>query len=164
MSDEQPLTPEEQAALDAYETGEGNTQDPASDPQARLLAERFAALPELVELENFINLAHYRLNSAQEEPVILLRLNTGLLALVEHLESKWAAHEGRPPRGTDDALTEIVSNHLHDLLHRMATNPTSHPYYGKLWNGLCEAEGLAGYRLADRTAQEEAGKGQEGPF
>lgn len=164
MPDEQPLTPEEQAALDAYETGEGNTEDATSDPQARLLAERFAALPELVELENLINLAHYRLNSAQEEPVILLRLNTGLLALVEHLESKWAAHEGRPPRGTDDALTEIVWNHLHDLLHRMATNPTSHPYYGKLWNGLCEAEGLAGYRLADRGAQEEAGKGQEGPF
>jgi hypothetical protein len=164
MPDEQPLTPEEHAALDAYETGEGNTEDPASDPQRRLLAERFATLPEVIEHENLLDLVHYRLSTQQEEPVVLLRLNTGLLALVEHLESKWAAHEGRPPRGTDDALTEIVSNHLHDLLHRMATDPTSHPYYGKLWNGLCEAEGLAGYRLADRPAQNGAGKGQEGPF
>lgn len=163
MSDEQPLTPEEQAALDAYETGEGNTEDATSDPQRRLLAERFAALPELIEHENLLDLAHERLNSS-EDKIVALRLNTGLLALVEHLESKWAAHEGRPPRGTDDALTEIVWNHLHDLLHRMATDPTIHPYYGKLWNGLCEAEGLAAYRLADRPAQEEAGKGQEGPF
>lgn len=163
MTDEQPLTPEEHAALDAYEAGEGNTEDPVADPNLRLLTDRFKNSPELTEHKNLLDLVHDLLAGETTQPVSLA-LNPGLVLLAEHLESKWAAHEGRPARPAAEALSQIFSNHLHDLLHRMTVEPTSHPYYGKLWDGLCEAEGLAGYRLADGTAPERAGKREEGPF
>lgn len=163
MPDEQPLTPEDQASLDAYETGEGNTEDPSADPKLRTLAERFKNSPALIEHENLIAIVHDLLAGETTQPVSLA-LNPGLVLLAEHLESKWAAHEGRPAKPAAEALSQIVSNHLHELLHRMTVEPTSHPYYGKLWDGLCEAEGLPGYRLAEGTAPERAGKGEEGPF
>lgn len=44
--------------------------------------------------------------------------------------------------GIDEAaLSARVHYDLHNLLHWLVTDPTRHPHFARLWNGLCAAEG-----------------------
>ena len=162
MSDDLPeLSPEEQAELDAFEAGAGNTPD-RTDPRWQQLVTCFENLPEMKEHAALIARVHDDLNGQEDMPVEVM-LSPGFLRLLEHIERKWAAHAGRPLRPTSAVLGQIVANKLHELLHSMAVNPTGHDYFRDLWNDLCAAEDLPTYKIADPMAPAVAEE-TEGPF
>lgn len=164
MPDDTPeLSPDELAELAAWEGREENASEPLEDTRLRRVNERFRNLPEMQAHSALIDAVHDELNR-EENLSVEVTVSPAFLRLLGHVETKWAAHEGRAARPLEAVLSQQLNNTLHGMLHSMAVTPTSHPYFREMWNGLCEAEGLAGAKIADPMApktQEERG---EGPF
>ncbi|GLS99251.1 hypothetical protein GCM10007897_06300 [Sphingobium jiangsuense] len=93
-----------------------------------------------------------------------VEVQPGLLALAAHIERLDAARVGRNPALPSRLLTQIVTNHLENLLHTIVTNPTSHPHYAELWNDLCAAEGAPELAVPNGDGAGGTPPAQGGPF
>lgn len=159
--DQEPLSPEVQTALDAWEEGEGDTPDPAPHPKRARLHALFEVLPEVRTLSHVLDAA---MNDASDPVPVTITVRPGLLRLLAHVEGLYAAAAGRAPTPISTALTQRVSNDLENLLHWLVTDPTSHPHYAKAWNALCAAEGAPELAVPAATPQSAPEKGERGVF
>lgn len=161
MSKDKPSAPTADEALSAWERGAGNTPDAPPHPKLAHLKSRFAAHTDVCSLEAVLSAA---MNDAGDAVPVMVEVQPGLLALLAHIEKLDSARVGLNPAPPSRLLTQIVSNHLENLLHTIVTNPTSHPHYAELWNALCAAEGAP--ELAVPTGDGEDGKqpSEGGPF
>lgn len=124
MPDEIPeLTPDELAELDAWERGEGREGDAgtqsiassAQDTRLRRVTERFRNLPEVQAHSALIEAVHDDLNQ-EENLSVEVSVSPAFLRLLGHVESKWAAHEGRPVKPPEAVLSQQLNNMLHGML------------------------------------------------
>ncbi|SDJ49856.1 hypothetical protein [Salipiger marinus] len=157
MKEPESLPPEEQSALDAWESGQGARISDRSDPASRALLSRFLAHPELTALAALTDTAH----SDDTEESYTIPAARGLIRLLEHIERLDAAAAGRSPATTPALLARIIDNYLQGLLHGLATDPTAHPHYARLWNRFCAEAGEPGAAIPDKhppaVPQEESG-------
>lgn len=159
--DQEPLPPELQTALDAWEEGEGDTPDPAPHPKRARLHALFEVLPEVRTLSRVLDAA---MNDASDPVPVTIAVQPGLLRLLAHIEGLDAAAAGRAPEPVSTSLAQRARNDLHNLLHQLATDPTSHPYYAKAWNALCAAESAPELAVPDGTPQSGPQAGERGVF
>lgn len=152
---------EDQAAQDAWETGQGRGADRVHDAQLADLHAAFEAMPSVRALRRAIQ-------GAQDDPAdpvaTVIDLQPGLAALLTRIEEADAAEAGREPLPLRRVLSQLVSNQLENLLHALAADPTEHAHYAKLWNALCAEKGQLTYQIPDSTPQNRPEKAEEGPF
>ena len=164
MKEPESLPPEEQSALDAWESGQGARISDRSDPVSRALLSRFMAHPELGALAALTDTAH----SDDAADTYTIPAARGLIRLLEHIERLDAATAGRSPAATPALLARIIDNHLQGLLHGLATDPTTHPHYARLWNSMCAAADAPQLAVPDRDTPDGTvpapHRPAEGPF
>lgn len=161
MPEDKPSAPTADEALSAWEQGAGNTPDAPPHPKLAHLKSRFAAHADVCDLEDILNAA---MNDAADPVLVTVEVQPGLLALMKHIERLDAARVGRNPAPPSRLLTQIVANHLENLLHTIVTNPTSHPHYAELWNDLCAAEGAPELAVPNGDGADETPPAEGGPF
>jgi hypothetical protein len=149
------------AALSAWESGAGNTPDPAPHPALVGLKAQFAAHPDVCTLTALTDAA---MNRASADMPVTVKVRPELAALLEHIESlDAAAAAGRAPAPIERTLNLVVNNYLEDLLHMLVTDPTSHPHYARLWNSFCAEAGAPELAVPDAAAPITP-DAAEGPF
>lgn len=158
---QEPLPPELQTALDAYEEGQGDTPDPVPHPKRARLHALFEVLPEVRTLSRVLDAA---MNDASDPVPVTITVQPGLLRLLAHIEGLDAAAAGRAPEPISTSLAQRVHNDLENLLHQLATDPTSHPDYAKAWNALCAAEDAPELAVPAGTPQSGPQAGERGVF
>ena len=161
LGNENELTPEERAALDAWEAGEGDTPDPAPHPKLARLHALFEVLPEVRTLTRVLDGA---MNDTADPVSVTIAVQPGLLRLLAHIAGLDAAAAGRAPAPVSAALSERAHNDLHNLLHGLVTAPTRHPHYAKAWNDLCAAEGAPELAVPAEPPQSGPQAGERGVF
>lgn len=149
------------AALSAWERGAGNTPDVPPHPKLAHLKSRFDAHADVCDLEDILNAA---MNDAGDPVPVTVEVQPGLLALAAHIERRDAARVGRNPAPPSRFLSQIVSNALGNLLHTIVTDPTSHPHYAEIWNGLCAAEGAPELAVPIGDTADSTPPADRGPF
>lgn len=149
------------AALSDWERGEGDTPAPAPHPERARLKALFETHTDVCTLARLLDAA---INDASDPAPVTVEVQPGLLRLLGYVESLEAAAAGRPPAPVERILHQIVGNHAENLLHLLATDPTSHPHFAKLWNALCAGQGQAAYQVPDGTPQTPPDKAGEAPF
>lgn len=160
-NDQEPLPPELQTALDAWEEGEGDTPDPAPHPKRARLNALFEVLPEVRTLSRVLDAA---INDASDPVPVTITVQPGLLRLLVHIAGLDAAAAGRAPEPVSASLAQRAHNDLENLLHLLAADPTSHPYYAKAWNALCAAGDAPELAVPDGTLQSGPQAGERGVF
>ena len=160
--DRKPVSGEENfdAALRVWERGAGDTPDPAPHPALAGLRAQFAAHPDVCALSRVLDFAQ---QDAGDPVPYMVKLEPRLLAVLEHIESLEAVNASRTPAPTERVLSLVLNNYLEDLLHRLVTDPTSHPHYARLWNGLCAKAGAPELAVPD-GATPATPKAEDGPF
>ncbi|PKP85777.1 MAG: hypothetical protein CVT80_00705 [Alphaproteobacteria bacterium HGW-Alphaproteobacteria-2] len=138
--------PDFDAALSAWETGAGNTPDPAPHPALARVKAQFAAHPAVCDLTRVLDAAQ---NDVGDPVPVTVRLQPGLLALLMHIEGLDAEQAKRAPLSQERVLSGLISNHLENLLHTLVTDPTHHPHFAKTWNVLCAQAGAAALSVPD---------------
>lgn len=146
MANDKPEEDADDAALAAWELGEGDTPDPAPHPKLARLKALFAAHPDVSALTRVLDAA---MNDADDPVPVTVAVQPGLLRLLAHIETLDAAAARVPASMEKDlaalpverAVSQIVGNYLENLLHGLVTDPTSHPHFAEVWNALCAAEG-----------------------
>jgi len=161
MSEDKPSAPTADEALSAWERGAGNTPDAPPHPKLAHLKSLFAAHTDVCSLEAVLSAA---MNDAGEAASVTVEVQPALLALLAHIEELDSARVGRNPAPPSRLLTQIVANHLENLLHTIVTNPTSHPHYAELWNALCAAEGAPELAVPTGAAADRTPPAEGGPF
>ena len=159
--DQEPLSPEVQTALDAWEEGEGDTPDSVPHPKLAGLRAAFDALPDVRRLNELL---HAAMNDVSDPVPVTITVQPGLLRLLAHVAGLDAAAAGRAPEPVSASLAQRAHNDLHNLLHWLVTDPTSHPHYAKTWNDLCAAEGAPELAVRAETPQSGPEKGERGVF
>ncbi|MFA7440347.1 MAG: hypothetical protein WCZ66_05185 [Sphingomonadaceae bacterium] len=149
------------AALSDWERGEGDTPAPAPHPERARLKTLFETHTDVCTLAHLLNDA---MNDASDPVPVTVEVQPGLLRLLGYIESLDAAATGRPPAPAERLLHQIVGNHAENLLHLLATDPTSHPHFAKLWNALCAEQGQTDYQVPDGSPQTLSDKAGEAPF
>ena len=147
--------------LSAWEHGAGDTPDLPPHPKRAALKSRFAAHPDACRLEAALNAA---MNDPADPVPVTVDVQPGLLALLAHVERLDAARAGRAPEPPPRLLSQLVANQLEHLLHGLATDPTRHPHYAELWNGLCAAEDAPELAVLTSGTAGETPPAEQGPF
>lgn len=148
--DESKLTPEQQAALDAREKGEGNIPDLAPHPKLAELRAAFDALPDVRQLRELL---HTAMNDTSDPVPVTITVKPRLLQLLAHIERLDAAATGRAPEPVSAELSRRVYNELDLMLDGLsAVHPTVHPYYAKVYRS--PENGPA--RVGDMTDQRQS--------
>ncbi len=167
MANDKPEEDADDAALAAWELGEGDTPDPAPHPKLAHLRALFAAHPDVAALTGALDAA---MNDADDPVPVTVAVQPGLLALLAHIETLDAAARAAPVE-TDRAaqpveriVSQIVGNYLENLLHGLVTDPTSHPHFAEVWNALCAAEGAPELAVPTGTAEPTPPQAEGGPF
>lgn len=166
MANDKPEEDADDAALAAWERGEGDTPDPAPHPKVAHLRALFEAHPDVAALTRVLDAA---MNDASDPEPVTVAVPPGLLRLLAHIETLDATartapvETGHAAQPVERIVSQIVSNHLENLLHTLVTDPTSHPHFAAVWNGLCAAEGAPELAVPTGTA-EPAPPAEEGPF
>jgi hypothetical protein len=160
MANDKPEEDADDAALAAWELAEGDTPDPAPHPELARLNALFAEHPDVSALTRVLDAA---MNDADDPVPVTVAVQPGLLALLTHIETLDATIAGRAPAPPDRAVSQIVSNYLEHLLHRLAADPTSHPHFAEVWNALCAAEDAPELAVPTGTPKP-APPAEEGPF
>lgn len=148
------------AARTAWERSVGDTPDPAPHPAIAGLRAQFSAHPDVCTLMQVLDAAQ---NDAADPQPMMVKLQPELLALLEHVESLDAGNASRAPAPIERVLSQMLSNYLEDMLHRLVTDPTSHPHYARLWNRLCADAGAPELAVPDRAAPAMP-QVEDGPF
>jgi hypothetical protein len=161
MPEDKPSAPAADEALNAWEYGAGNTPDAPPHSKLAHLKSRFAAHTDVCGLEDVLSAA---MNDAGDAVPVTVEVQPGLLALLAHIEDIDSARVGRNPAPPSHLLTQIVANHLENLLHTIVTNPTSHPHYAELWNALCAAEDAPELAVPTGAAADGTPPAEGGPF
>lgn len=161
MPEDKPSAPTADEMLNAWERGEGDTPDTPPHPKLAHLKSRFASHTDVCSLEDVLSAA---MNDAGDAVPVTVEVQPGLLALLAHIEKLDSARVGRNPAPPLCLLAQIVSNHLENLLHTLVTDPTSHPHYAEIWNGLCAAEGAAELAVPTGDAAAKDAPADRGPF
>ena len=149
------------AALSAWELCGGNTPDPAPHPALARLKAQFAVHPDVCALSRVLDAAQ---NDAADPAPVTVKVRPELAALLEHIESLDAAATRRAPAPVERVLGLILNNYLENLLHRLVTDPTSHPHYARLWNRFCAEAGAPELAVPDTSAPPVPEAAAEGPF
>lgn len=160
MANDKPEEDADDAALAAWELGEGDTPDPAPHPRLAHLKAQFEAHPDVAALSRVLDAA---MNDADDPVPVTVEVQPGLLRLLAHIETLDAAASGRAPAPPERAVSQIVGNYLENLLHGLVVDPTSHPHFAAVWNALCAAEGAPELAVPTETPQL-APPAEEGPF
>lgn len=161
MANNKPEEDADDAALAAWELGAGNTPDPAPHPKLTRLHTLFAAHPDVAALTRACDTA---MNDAADPVPVTVEVQPGLLGLLAQIETLDAATAGRAPAPPERAASQIIGNYLENLLHRLVTDPTSHPHFAEVWNALCAAEGAPELAVPTGTAEPTPPQAEEGPF
>jgi len=164
MEEPDSLPPDIEATLAAWEQGPGAAAPLRDDPAAQKLRAAFLTHPKTRALAALIEAAHSD-DTAESYTVPAAR---GLIRLLEHIERLDAATAGRSPAATPDLLAQIIDNHLQALLHGLATDPTAHPHYARLWNSMCAAANAPQLAVPNRDTPDgtvpDPHRPAEGPF
>jgi len=160
MANDKPDEDADDAALAAWELGEGDTPDPAPHPKLADLRASFAAHADVAALTRALDAA---MNDADAPVPVTVAVQPGLLRLLAQIETPDAAAAARTALPVERIVNQIVSNHLENLLHRLVTDPTSHPHFAAVWNALCAAEGAPELAVPTSTPKP-APTAEEGPF
>lgn len=161
MAQDEPGLTGDDAALSAWETGAGDTPDAPPHPKLGALKATFDNHADVCALRNVLDAA---MNDGAAPVPVTVEVQPGLLALlaqIERIDSIRASRTESPPSAM---LAQIVSNHLENLLHSLVTDPTSHPHFAELWNGLCTDAGAPELAVPTETPDELARPAEGGPF
>lgn len=158
MVNDKPEEDADDAALAAWELGEGDTPDPAPHPKLARLKALFAAHPDVSALTRACDAA---MNDAADAVPVTVEVQPGLLRLLAHIGTLDAAASGRAPAQPERAASQVIGNFLENLLHTLVTDPTGHSHFAVIWNGICAAEGAPELAVSTGTAED---KPEEGPF
>lgn len=158
MANDKPEEDADDAALAAWELGAGDTPDSAPHPKLTALRALFAAHPDVAALNRVLDAA---MNDAADPVLVKVEVQPGLLALLAQIERLDAAAADRAPASLERAASQIVGNYLENLLHTLVTDPTGHPHFAAIWNGICAAEGAPELAVPTGTAEDNP---EEGPF
>lgn len=161
MANDKPEKDADNAALAAWELGEGDTPDPAPHPKLADLRALFAAHADVAALTRALDAA---MNDAGEPVPVTVEMQPGLLRLLAQIETLDAATAGRAALPVERIVSQIVSNHLENQLHRLVTDPTGHPHFAAVWNALCAAEGAPELAVPTGTAEPAPPQAEDGPF
>lgn len=161
MAEEKPEQTSADAALSAWENSAGNTPDVQTHPKLAHLKSRFASHADVCELEAALSAA---MNDTADLVPVTVEVQPGLLTLAAHIERLDAARVGRNPAPPSRLLTQIVSNALENLLHTIVTDPTSHPHFAEIWNGLCAEEGAPELAVPTGDTAAKDARADRGPF
>ena len=118
-------------------------------------------LPDVRRLQAVLDAA---MNDSGPSAPLAIEADPAMLQLLSHIERLDAAAAGRAPVPVERIVGLIVGNHLQNFLHRLVTDPTSHPHYAKAWNALCAAEGVPDLAVPEGMADNGPQKAEEGPF
>ncbi|HWJ87618.1 MAG TPA: hypothetical protein VNS12_06080 [Pelagibacterium sp.] len=162
MAEDERRAEGDDAALSAWEQKEGNTPDTPPHPKLARLTEAFEAHTDVCALQGVLDAA---MNDAAAPVPVTVEVQPGLLALLMHTEGIDAARAGRAPDSPEHVLARRVSNQLEHLLHGFAIDPTSHPHFAAIWNGLCADAGAPELVVpnSDRAAKDMP-PAERGPF
>lgn len=161
MAQDEPGQTDDDAALSAWETGAGDTPDPPPHPKLAALKSRFEDHADVCALSDVLDTA---MKDAAAPVPVMIEVQPGLLALLSHVERIDSARRGRAEAPPSAALAQIVNNHLENLLHMLVTDPTSHPHFAELWNGLCTAAEAPELAVPTGEPDGQAKPAEEGPF
>jgi hypothetical protein len=161
MANDKPEEDADDATLAAWELAEGDTPDPAPHPKLAHLRTLFAAHPDVAALTRALDTA---MNDTGDPVPVTVEVQPGLLRLLAQIETLGADSAGRAPAPPDRTVSQIVSNYLEHLLHRLVTDPTSHPHFAEVWNALCAAEGAPELAVPTGTAEPTSPQAEDGPF
>lgn len=156
-----PDDPDTDAALSAWEEGQGASAPDHADPTYQALRRAFLHHPDVEALDAAIAAAQA---DGQAIEAHTLHLPSGLIRLFAHIEQLDARAAGRPPADMRAILERIVLNILENHLHGLAADPTSHPHFACLWNRLCAEAGRPELTLPDRIGPSGPQEAVEGPF
>ncbi|WP_312166631.1 hypothetical protein [Phenylobacterium sp.] len=150
------------AVLSAWEQREGNTPDTPPHPKLARLKAAFEAHADVCALAGVLDAA---MNDTRDPVQVTVEVQPGLLALLAHAERLDAARAGRQAESPERVLSQRVSNHLENLLHAFAADPTSHPHFAAIWNGLCADAGAPELVVPNsERAAKDIPPAVEGPF
>lgn len=161
MANDKPEEDADDAALAAWELGEGNTSDPTPHPKLAHLRALFAAHADVAALTRVLDAA---MNNADDPVPVTVEVQPGLLRLLAQIEGLDAAAAARTALPVERIVSHMVSNHLENLLHGLVTDPTSHPHFAAVWNALCAAEGAPKLAVPTGTAEPAPPQAGDGPF
>lgn len=161
MAQDEPSLTGDDAALSAWETGDGDTPDPPPHPKLAALKSRFADHADVCALDDVLDAA---MKDAAAPVPVTVEVQPGLLALLAHIKRIDSVRAGRAEAPPSAALAQIVNNHLENLLHMLFTDPTSHPHFAELWNGLCTAAEAPELAVPTGATDGQAKPAEGGPF
>lgn len=161
MAQDEPGLTGDDAALSAWEMGAGNTPDPPPHPKLATLKSRFADHADVCALDAVLDAA---MNDATAPVPVTVEVQPGLLALLAHIKRIDSVRAGRAEAPPSALLAQIASNHLENLLHTLVTDPTSHPHFAELWNGLCADADAPELAVPTEAPDEQAKPAEGGPF
>jgi len=156
-----PDDPDIDAAIDAWERGQGASALDHSDPAYEALRRAFLDHPDIQALDAEIAAAQADGQAIEAHTVYLPSGLTRLLAYVERLDARAA---GRSPADVRAILERIVLNILENHLHGLTADPISHPHFARLWHRLCTEAGHPEFTLPDQMAPSGPQEAAEGPF
>lgn len=153
---------DDDAALSAWEQTEGNTPHAPPHPKLAGIKSAFAAHAEVCALTRTLDTA---MQDTGGPVSVTVEVQPGLLALLLHMERIDATRAGRTPAPPERILAQLASNHLENLLHGLVVDPTSHPHFAEIWNGLCAAANAPELAVPDgNTAAADTPPATRGPF
>lgn len=161
MANDKPEEDADDAALAAWELAEGGTPDPAPHPQLARIKALFEAHADVAALTRALDAA---MNDTDDPVPVTVAVQPGLLRLLAQIGTLDADSAGRAPASPERAVSQIVSNYLEHLLHRLVTDPTGHPHFAAVWNALCAAEGAPELAVPTGTAEPTPPQAEDGPF
>ena len=159
-----PLPPDDSshdAALAAWEAGQGASAPDHANPTYQALRTAFLQHPDVVALDTAIATAQAEPSAIEVHTLHLPSGLTGLLAHIEHIDARAA---GRTPADTGAMLEQVVRNILENHLHGLAADPTSHPHFARLWNQICTEAGHPEFTIPEKAALSGPQEAAEGPF
>lgn len=152
---------DDNAALAAWERGQGDNAAAPEHPRSARLRALFDVLPDVSTLQAVLESA---MNDGSPPVSLVIETDPAMLHLLGHIERLDAAAAGRAAVPAERIVGLIVSNYLQNLLHQLVADPTSHPHYAKAWNALCAAEGVPDLAVPEGMASQRPQKAEEGPF
>lgn len=144
--DDQPLSPEDQAALAEYERSGQDGEKPEN--RAAELTKLFNQTPQMREYRETADAINNKLDT-EDLVSVQIGVPRAFLRLVEFLEQKRAQAAGASPAPAEKVLAETLINELHDQLHWLTVEPARFPYYRDLWNRFCDEQGAPAEKLKE---------------
>ena len=118
-----------------------------SDDPIETLVLTFADTDEFHELQDELDIFDDAPDGETER--VEVQIPKRYLALFRFLETKAAEAENRPILPLSEVLSQTLVQQLEAIRIKLSLTRTSHPYYRRLWNRLCDEHGLPEEEVSD---------------